>query len=93
MFDMCTDVRVCTLPMNAQQYSEAVLTDRQREVLHYIENYRAANGYSPALREIKEAMGFRSVTSAVQHVETLEDKGLVRVDRGVARAIIPIGGE
>jgi repressor LexA len=67
------------------------LTDRQREVLEYIQEYTASQGYSPALTEIGAACGAISATAALAHVVALEKKGYVRRDPHRARGIELLG--
>src|SRR5512141_2147528 len=63
------------------------LTARQREVLDYIREYTAAQGYPPALVEIGGACGAISATAALAHVIALEKKGYVKRDPHRARGI------
>ncbi len=63
------------------------LTARQREVLGYISEYTAAQGYPPALVEIGAACGAISATAALAHVIALEKKGYVKRDPHRARGI------
>ncbi len=63
------------------------LTERQREVLDYIRDYTASQGYPPALVEIGSACGAISATAALAHVIALEKKGYVKRDPHRARGI------
>ena len=54
------------------------LTRRQREVLEVVREFIAANGYSPSLEEIGEALGLSSVATVHKHVTHLVDKGYAR---------------
>lgn len=54
-----------------------LLTDRQREVLEFIQTSQRVHGELPSLREIARHFGFRSMTAAVDHVRALRRKGLL----------------
>ena len=47
------------------------LTERQREVLEFIERNQQVQGVTPSLREIAAHFGFRSMSSAMDHVRAL----------------------
>ena len=53
------------------------LTDRQREVLDFIIDFRDEHGYYPSYREIADGMGF-TVKTAVCHIEVLVHKGYIK---------------
>ncbi len=46
---------------------------------------RLLAGRPPTVREVKEALGFRAVQTARQHLEALVAEGRLAADRGVAR--------
>jgi repressor LexA len=69
------------------------LTDRQREVLGYIRDYLATQGFAPALTEIGAGCGGISATAALAHVVALEKKGYVRRDPHRARGLDVIDTE
>ncbi len=58
--------------INAQEIKP--LTPKEKNVLQYIENYIAENGYSPSFMEIKENFGFASYNSVQNYVKQLESK-------------------
>lgn len=51
------------------------LTANQQRVLDYIAEYQAEHAQTPSLREIADALGLRSHTSAQDYVEALVRKG------------------
>jgi repressor LexA len=63
------------------------LTQRQREVLDFIEVTRSREGHSPTLREIARHFGFRSPKAAADHVRALQRKGILSAAAGKARAL------
>lgn len=53
----------------------AALTERQLEVLRFVERTIEARSVAPTLREIAKAFGFSSTASAQKHLHGLERKG------------------
>jgi repressor LexA len=54
------------------------LTERQRQVLTVIQEWAVRHGYSPSTREIADALGLASASSAGRHLRVLEDLGFLR---------------
>jgi repressor LexA len=65
----------------------AELTDRQREVLEFIEQCQRDRGYPPSVREIGEAVGLTSTSTVHAHLSTLQRLGYLRRDPTKPRAI------
>ncbi len=62
------------------------LTDKQRKVLQFIEEYMQQHGYPPSIRDI--ARRFRITPRGAQmHLRALEKKGYIRRGNGKARAL------
>ena len=66
--------------------SEA-LTERQRQILHVIEQAMQDRGYPPSVREIGEAVGLNSPATVHTHLKALQDMGFIRRDPSKPRAI------
>ena len=64
------------------------LTERQRDVLDFIERKLSSNGVAPTLREISEAFGFASTASAQKHIALLERKGFLRREKHQKRGLV-----
>ncbi len=64
------------------------LTERQKQVFHYIKEAQRTTGVTPSTRDIQTHFGFSSQTAAVSHLKALEKKGVIRRLEGKARAII-----
>ncbi len=60
------------------------LTDRQREVLDFIERYHGERSYPPTIREIAEFFRI-SVKGAYDHLKALEKKGYMRLGENRSR--------
>lgn len=63
------------------------LTDRQREILDFLESSTRSVGYPPTVREICKATGLKSPRSVSQHLQALERKGYIERGRDKSRAI------
>src|ERR1700741_4275432 len=65
-----------------------MLTERQRDVLHFIQREQREKGITPSTREIQSHFRFASQTSAMQYIAALEKKGFLQRHAGKARALI-----
>ncbi len=63
------------------------LTPRQAIILDYIRDHMEATGMPPTRAEIAEALGFRSINAAVDHLKALERKGAIELMPGSSRGI------
>ncbi len=61
------------------------LTNRQQEILSFIENHERDNGYWPSIREIQETFDFRSTNAVMGHLRALEKKKCIQRIPGQAR--------
>jgi repressor LexA len=65
-----------------------MLTDRQRNVLQFIQHEQREKGITPSTREIQDHFGFASQTSVMQYIAALERKGFINRQARKARALI-----
>jgi repressor LexA len=65
-----------------------MLTERQRDVLEFIQSEQREKGITPSTREIQHHFGFASQTSVMQYLGTLERKGFLDRHARKARALI-----
>jgi len=63
------------------------LTEKQKRVLDYLCQVVSLRKYPPSVREICQALGFQSSSTAHAHLEALEKKGYIRKDSSKPRAI------
>lgn len=70
--------------------ASGLLTKKQKEVLDFIQSFSKEHDYGPSLKEIQEAMGFTSHSTAQFHVNQLAEKGFLKKSSGVARGIEPL---
>jgi repressor LexA len=69
-----------------QQNTKNELTERQRQVLHFITSYTDDNGYPPSQREIAGHLKVSGTLPVMKHLGALERKGFIRrdhVNRGI----------
>jgi repressor LexA len=55
--------------------------------LEFIERYTRQHGHPPSQRDIQRARGLRSVSTAAYHVNRLQEEGLIKRERKIARSI------
>jgi repressor LexA len=63
------------------------LTERQKEILEFIQDYRRERGIAPTHREICQKFGFSSYGTAYKHLKLLQEKGFLRRDWNQKRGI------
>ena len=69
----------------------APLSDRQQQVLDFIQAKVNQRGYPPSVREIGEALGLSSPSTVHSHLATLSRLGYIRKDPTKPRAIEILG--
>src|SRR5262249_3010576 len=79
---------ISTAMRQAGQHMRPLLTDRQREILNYIEREVRTTGVPPSIRQIGVALGISSTNGVRAHLQALEKKGYIhrssRTSRGIA---------
>lgn len=63
------------------------LTERQKEILDFIRQYRKERGVAPTHREVCDRFGFSSYGTAYKHLKLLAEKGYLRRDRHQRRGL------
>lgn len=54
------------------------LTEKEQQILRYLEGYLRDKGTSPTYREVQEHFGFKSIHSIQKYFQQLEQKGYLR---------------
>ena len=67
------------------------LSDRQKNILKYIEAYVDERGYPPSIREIGDRVGVSSTSVVDYNLRVLERDGYIRRDREVSRGLELVG--
>lgn len=74
-----------------------MLTAKQHELLHFIQQKLDASGISPSFEEMKEALGLKSKSGIHRLISALEERGFLRRLPNRARALevvkLPEGGK
>lgn len=60
---------------------------REKSVYDYISESIIKNGYAPSVRDIEDALGFRSTSTVHMYINRLEELGLIRKEEGKSRSI------
>ena len=63
------------------------LTDRQEEILKFINSYREVNGFPPTIREIARQFGMSSTFGVKKHLDALVKKGYLHIESNASRGI------
>ena len=63
------------------------LTKRQKEILDYIGDFIANQGYAPSFEEIAKSFGYASLATVHEHLSNLERKGYIRKSYNESRSI------
>lgn len=65
------------------------ITDRQKEILTYIQKTTEERGYPPTIREIGEEMEIKSTNGVNDHLKALERKGFLTRGEQQSRSLVP----
>ncbi|OGO83728.1 MAG: repressor LexA [Clostridiales bacterium GWC2_40_7] len=68
------------------------LSEKQQEILDFVNSQVESKGYPPSVREICSAVGFKSTSTVHSYLEKLEKNGLIIKDATKPRALKVIGG-
>lgn len=70
------------------------LTKRQRQIYEYLKDHIRSRGYAPSIAEIGKQFHLSSPATVHKHLTHLEEKGLIRKQQNLSRAIeiIPESG-
>lgn len=63
-----------------------MLNEKELAVFNYVKN-RLSEGYSPSVREIMDAMDFKSTSTAHRYIETLVREGLLEKTGNINRSL------
>ena len=63
------------------------LTKRQREIYEYLKDHIRSRGYAPSIAEIGKQFHLSSPATVHKHLTHLEEKGLIRKQQNLSRAI------
>ena len=63
------------------------LTDRQEEILNFIQQFQQEYGYPPTLREIGKQFSISSTFGVKRHLDALSKKGYLNILSNTSRGI------
>jgi len=69
------------------------LSDKQQLILEFLESFIAEHDYPPSIRDIQNGCNISSTSVVDYNLKRLEEKGLIRRDREVSRAIELLNGQ
>ena len=69
------------------------LSEKQRDILRFLERFITDHDYPPSIRDIQQGCGISSTSVVDYNLKRLEEKGLIRRDREVSRAIELLTGQ
>jgi repressor LexA len=69
------------------------LSSRQKDIMAFIREFIAENGYPPSIREIGEAVNISSTSVVNYNLKVLEKKAFIARDRTVSRGIRLLDGK
>ena len=63
------------------------MTEKQKRIFEYIEEFTQEHGYPPSVREIGAKIGLKSPSTVHVHLKVLAEKGYIKKDDKKTRAI------
>ena len=63
------------------------LSERQRKVFTFLEDFIDDNGYPPTVREIMNGIGLTSTSLVTYYLDKLEERGLLKREAAISRGI------
>ena len=69
------------------------LTDKQQQILDFVNSQVEEKGYPPSVREICSAVGFKSTSTVHSYLEKLEKSGMILKDPTKPRALRVLGSK
>jgi len=64
-----------------------VIYKKQKQILDFIKQFIQSHGSAPTLRQIADAIGVNSLATVHEHLESMEEKGLLKRKHGRNRSI------
>jgi len=67
------------------------ISERQKQILDYLQNFIEENQFPPTIREIGRRVGISSTSVVKYNLEALEKKGYIERDPDISRGIRLVG--
>ncbi|MBR6918518.1 MAG: transcriptional repressor LexA [Clostridia bacterium] len=68
------------------------LNDKEKRMLDYITDKVRSDGFSPTVRDIKDALNIKSTATVHSYLTRLRDKGYIQMQQGKSRTLMPSEG-
>jgi len=68
-------------------------SEKQEQILNFVNNYIKENGYPPSIREICKGVGLSSTSTVHAHLNTLTANGLLKKDNSKSRGLKIVNNE
>ena len=66
------------------------MTERQLEVLHFIEDFIKYRGFSPSYADIAAGLKLKSKSNIHRIIHNLKDRGFLKIQPHKIRSLVPI---
>lgn len=66
------------------------MTERQMDVLHFIEDFIKYRGFSPSYMDIANGLKLKSKSNIHRIIHTLKDRGYLKVQPYKIRSLVPV---
>ena len=66
------------------------MTERQMEVLHFIEDFIKYRGFSPSYADIAAGLKLKSKSNIHRIIHNLKDRGFLKIQPHKIRSLVPI---
>ena len=63
------------------------ITERQAQILDFVQEFTESNGFPPSYRDIARGVGLKAVSNVHFHINKLREKGLIEIGEGKMRSI------
>jgi repressor LexA len=70
-----------------------VIYKKQRQILDFIKQFIQSNGSAPTLKQIAAAIDVSSLATVHEHLQSMEEKGLIKRRKGKGRGIEILWGD
>lgn len=78
---------IYTVLSESAAFMSSELTQRQQQIVAFLEDFQREHGMMPTCKEIAEAFGFRSPNAVTSHLDLLAKKGAIERMPGKARGL------
>ncbi|WP_430256514.1 LexA family protein [Neorhizobium sp. DAR64872/K0K18] len=81
----------CGQAVQAEQRQASGITERQRDLIAFIRDFKAKHGFSPSFVEMAGGIGISSKSGVARLVSGLEERGVIRRLKDKNRSVSIVG--